>query len=216
MGRFVRGQFGAVAMPKARDYLCPMIKNCLLLFGALCVALSPAAPLRAATQKPKAKSPPAAVDNAADPGPAKPLGTAGTWSAYLAENKAGKVCYLVSQPEKSEPAAARRKSVMAMVTHRTEDHVSNVVSFDQGYPLSDDDDVIVEVGGEKFSLFAKNDTAWARTSELDKTIVTALAKGKDAVVKATPKKGRATTDTYTLGGFAKALALIDKACDVKR
>jgi hypothetical protein len=31
-----------------------------------------------------------------------------------------------------------------------------------------------------------------------------------------PKKGRATTDTYALAGFSKALALIDKACDVKR
>jgi hypothetical protein len=198
------------------DYLCAMTKKCTLLLAAICLALSPGMPSHAAEKKPKAKPAPAAADNAADPGPAKPLGTAGTWSAYLAENKTGKVCYLVGQPEKTEPASIKRKSVMAMVTHRTQDNVSNVVSFDEGYPLSDDDDVIVEVGGEKFPLFAKDDTAWARTSELDKTIVTALAKGKDVVVKATPKKGHATTDTYALAGFSKALALIDKACDIKR
>jgi hypothetical protein len=144
------------------------------------------------------------------------LGSEGSWSAYLAQNKAGKVCYLVGQPEKTDPASMKRKTVMAMITHRTTDNVSNVVSFDEGYPLNEDDDVIVEVGSDKFPLFAKDDTAWARTSDLDKTIVAALAKEKQAVVKGTPKKGHATTDTYSLAGFSKALALIDKACDIKR
>jgi len=36
------------------------------------------------------------------------------------------------------------------------------------------------------------------------------------VVKATPQKGPATTDTYSLAGFAQALAMIDKACEIKR
>ncbi|HTZ35570.1 MAG TPA: invasion associated locus B family protein [Stellaceae bacterium] len=173
-----------------------------------------AAPAAAAAKKKPAEAAPAVPS--ADPGPAKPLGSAGAWSAYLAQNKAGKVCYVVSQPERSEPAAARRKPAMAMVTHRTQDNVSNVVSFDEGYPLNESEDVVVDVGPEKFTLFANNDTAWARTSDLDKTIVEALSKGKEAVVRATPKKGHATTDTYSLAGFSKALDLIDKACGVKR
>jgi hypothetical protein len=193
-----------------------MNKTRVLFFVAASLALAAAEPSLAVT-KPKAKPAPAASGNAAaDPGPAKSLGSEGTWSAYLAQNKAGKVCYLVGQPEKTEPASMKRKPVMAMVTHRTEDNVSNVVSFDEGYPLKADDDVVVEVGPEKFPLFGKDDTAWARTAELDKTIVTALAKGKDVVVKGTPQKGHPTTDTYLLAGFSKALALIDKACDVKR
>jgi hypothetical protein len=110
----------------------------------------------------------------------------------------------------------KRKPPMAMVTHRTEDNVSNVVSFDEGYVLNAAADVIVEVGPEKFPLFPKDDTAWARTADLDKSIVSVLAKEKQAVVKASPAKGHATTDIYGLGGFAKALALIDKACDIKR
>jgi hypothetical protein len=36
------------------------------------------------------------------------------------------------------------------------------------------------------------------------------------VVKASPRKGHSTTDTYSLAGFSKALAMIDKACDIKR
>jgi hypothetical protein len=197
------------------DYLCAMTKICLWLLGALCLALTPASAAVAA--KPKSKpSPSAAPAPNADPGPAKSLGSAGSWTAYLAQNRAGKVCYLVGQPEKSEPAGMKRGAVMAMVTDRTQDNVSNVVSFDEGYPLNEDDDVIVELGRDKFPLFAKDDTAWARSADLDRSIVAALTREKQVVVKATPKKGHPTTDTYSLTGFAKALALIDKACDVKR
>jgi hypothetical protein len=103
-----------------------------------------------------------------------------------------------------------------MVTHRPAEKAANVVSFDSGYPLKEGSDVSLDIGGEKFDLFTKDDSAWARTSELDKTIVETLAKGKQAVVKATPQKGPATTDTYSLAGFAQALAMIDKACEIKR
>lgn len=193
-----------------------MIDNRLLFVGAiLLVAQQPLAAL--AAKKPSAKpAPPAAAAPGADPGPAKPLGSAGSWNAFVAQNKTGKVCYLVGAPEKSEPASVKRTGVMAMVTHRTADNVSNVVSFAEGYPLNENDDVTIEVGRDKFPLFAKDDTAWARTSELDKTIVSALAKEKEVVVKGTPAKGRQTIDIYSLSGFSKALALIDRACDVKR
>ncbi len=198
------------------DYLLPMIDHRLSLLGAI-VLIALVASSAFAANKPQPKpAPSAAPATSTDPGPAKSLGGAGSWNAYVAQNKAGKVCYLVGEPRKTEPAGMKRAAVMAMVTHRTADDVSNVVSFDEGYPLNESDDVTVEVGRDKFPLFAKDDTAWARTSELDKTIVSTLAKEKEAIVKGTPVKGHPTVDTYSLSGFSKALALIDKACDVKR
>ena len=196
------------------DYLCAMTTT-RICFAVLCAALWPM--IGHAASKPKASSNSSTPASAAlDPGPAKAIGSAGSWTAYLAQSKSGKVCYLVGQPAKTEPAAANRKTVMAMVTHRTEDNVANVVSFDEGYPLKEDTTVQLEVGGAKFELFAKDDSAWARTSDIDRAIVGALAKEKQAVVKASPRKGHQTTDTYLLSGFSKALGLIDKACDVKR
>jgi hypothetical protein len=104
-----------------------------------------------------------------------------------------------------------------MVTHRPEEKVANVVSFSEGYPLKEGVDLAsVNIGSEKFLLFTKGDKAWASTPELDKTIVEAMAKGKQAIVKGTPQKGKPTADTYSLAGFAQALAMIDKACGVKR
>lgn len=208
-----------MASAAGRDYLGTM-KTGWVLFGA---AIAVAAPLAAGSAAAKSHTKPAAKPEAAtsaepsvDPGPAKSLGNAGAWTAYLAQNRGGKVCYLVAAPERSEPADAKRKTVMAMVTHRTEDSVANVVSFAAGYPLKEDAEVQLAVGAEKFPLFANGDTAWSRTAELDKTIVTAMTKQRQVVVRATPKKGHPITDTYSLAGFAKALTLIDKACDVKR
>ena|SRR5271165_1132011 len=148
--------------------------------------------------------------------PSERLGAAAAWTAYAYSERSGKVCYLAGEPKKSEPRGVKRKHPLAMVTHRPGEKIANVVSFVQGYPLQEGSEVSLDIGGAKFDLFTKGDSAWARTSELDKDIVEAMAKGKQAIVKGTPRKGLATTDTYSLAGFAQALALIDKAYDVKR
>ena len=147
--------------------------------------------------------------------PAERLGGL-AWTAYAYSEKSGKVCYLAGEPKKSEPASGKRRHPLAMVTHRPGEKIANVVSFIEGYPLKDGSEVSLDIGGAKFDLFTKGDSAWARTPELDRAIVEAMSKGQQAVVKGTPQKGPATTDTYSLAGFAEALALIDKACDVKR
>ena len=148
--------------------------------------------------------------------PAEQLGTADTWTAYAYSEKSGKVCYLAGEPKKSEPARGKRKQPLAMVTHRPGEKIANVVSFVEGYALKEGSEVELDIGGTKFELFTKDDSAWARTPELDKSIVEAMTKGKQAIVKGTPQKGPATTDTYSLAGFPQMLTLIDKACDVKR
>ncbi len=119
------------------------------------------------------------------------LGGSGAWSAYFYHQKSGRVCYLAGGPQKSEPAKFKRKLPAAMVTHRPEENVANVVSFDAGTPLKEGSDASLEVDGTHFDLFTKGDTAWSRTSELDKTIVEAMAKGRQAVSQGDSAKGPA-------------------------
>ena len=203
----------------SRRYVAAMIDIRCCLVGALTVsaalllAISPAP--AAQPKKHHAAPAPAAPAIPATPA-AHPLGSFDAWSAFASQDKTGKVCYLVGQAQKSEPASFGRKPPSAMVTHRPVEKITNVVSFVEGYTLKDGSDVALDINGSKFELFTKDDSAWARTSDLDKTIVAALAKGKQAVVKGMPPKGPATTDTYALTGFSKALAAIDKACGVKR
>jgi hypothetical protein len=171
--------------------------------------------ISAAAYAESSKKPGEAAQTTAGPQPER-LGAADAWTAYAYSEKTGKVCYLAGAPKKSDPAGGKRKHPVAMVTHRPGEKIANVVSFVEGYPLKEGSEVSLDIAGAKFDLFAKGDSAWARTPELDKSIVEAMTKGKQAVVKGTPQKGPTTTDTYSLAGFAQALALIDKACDVKR
>jgi hypothetical protein len=191
------------------------LRRCLAGVLALSAAvLMAASPAQAATAKKKHAT---SATPAAPAAPAtQSLGQFDAWTAYTSRDKTGLVCFLAGEPEKSEPAGFGRKEPTAMVTHRPAEKIANVVSFVEGYTLKDGSEVMLDIGGSKFELFTKGDSAWARTSELDRTIVTALAKGKEAVVKGVPQKGPATTDIYDLAGFAKTLGLIDKACGVKR
>lgn len=158
--------------------------------------------------------PPAAAATRHPEAPAtQALGTIGAWSAYASHDATGRVCYLAGEPSRSEGAAGGRRQPMAMVTHRPAEHIANVVSFVEGYPLKPGSNVTVDIGGDrKFSLFVKGDSAWAPTSELDRAVTTALSRGRSAIVVGETAAGRRTTDIYSLDGFPKALALIDKAC----
>jgi len=144
------------------------------------------------------------------------LGGTGSWNAYIHQAKSGPVCYLAGAPQKTEPPRFKRRPPSATVTHRPQENVFNVVNFDEGYLLKPGSDASLDIDGKNFDLFTKDDGAWSRTSDLDKTIVEAMAKGRQAVLKASPAKGPQTTDTYSLAGFTQTLALIDKACGVKR
>jgi invasion protein IalB len=181
---------------------------------ALLLALMPAEAAHK-KKKPEPAAPAPSQPAAPKAGAAQPLGQSGSWTAYQAQDGTGLVCYVMAQPQKSEPAGSSRKA-MAMVTHRPGEKIANVVSFVEGYPLKPGSEVQIDIGGSKFDLFTKDDSAWARTAELDRMIVASLGKAKQVVVRGMPQKGAATTDTYPLAGFAKALALIDKACGVKR
>lgn len=200
-----------MAFGRVRGYGAAMIEKRRLLVGAVMVAaLAAVAPARAAHAKKHPEAAKAAAPNS------RAIGTFDSWTAYVAEDGTGRVCYLAGAPQKSEPVRFTRNSPMAMVTHRPAENVSNVVSFVEGAALKDGSEVVLSLGPRKFELFTNGDSAWARTSDLDRAIVTALAGAKEAIVKATPVKGPTTTDIYSLAGFPKALAAIDKACGIKR
>jgi hypothetical protein len=206
-----------VTFAATRRYFAQMSPIRALFTGALALLL--VLPSAEAARSKKKAAPPAASEPAApksNSGAAQQLGQNGSWTAYQAQDGSGSVCYVVGQPQKTEPANAPRRPPMAMVTHRPGEKIANVVSFVEGYPIKQGSEVRIDIGGSIFDLFTKDDSAWARTAELDRMIVTSLGKAKQVVVRGTPQKGAATTDTYALAGFPKTLALIDKACGVKR
>ncbi len=153
---------------------------------------------------------------AADP---EVLGSFETWTAAVATEKTGKVCYMASPPAKSEGNYTRRDPVFVTVTHRTAAKSRDEVSLAAGYGVKPDSDVIVEIGDKKFRMRTRAssdpDIAWTDDAAADKALVEAMAKGMTMVVKAISARGTATVDTFSLAGFSKARAEIDKACAIK-
>jgi hypothetical protein len=165
--------------------------------AALCLAVAPLA---------------ARADDAVKP---TSLGSAKVWTAYTANEKNTMVCYVVGPPAKSLPANAARGRVDVQVTHRPGEKALNVVDFELGYIAKPGSSAELEIDGKKFVLFTNKGSAWASDAE-DKLVTNALAKGKQAIIKAVSDHGTNTIDTYALAGFGQALALADKACSVKR
>jgi invasion protein IalB len=143
------------------------------------------------------------------------LGSFQDWEAYAGSEGRNKVCYAVTQPTKKEGSVAKRGDVYLFVTHRPGDNERDVVNVKAGYAYKPSSAVNVAIGNQTFALYVKDDTAWNRTSQDDKTMVQGMIKGATIVVKGTPKSGSGTTDTFSLKGFGAAYQAIGKACGVK-
>ncbi len=145
----------------------------------------------------------------------KQLGKFGEWTAYMATQGGNKVCYIVGFPKSKKGKYSKRGEVYTLVTHRPKEKSFNVMSFHVGYPLKPSASTYAKIDKQKFTLFNDEyETAWS-SSEKDKTIVTALTKGREMILTGVSKRGTHTEDKYSLTGSHKALQAINKACGVK-
>lgn len=189
----------AVSLP-ASHRLLPVLSVGLLLGFALGM---PEAAAQARKAEPKA----AATET-------KRIGKFTGWDAYEHTDKGSKLCYLHAQPQKKEPASARRGEIYILVTHKPKEKIRNEVSIYFGYPLKDATPAQAVIGPTTIDMFTHQEAAWASDATTDQKLVDALRKGKTLVVRGESSRGTKTTDTYDLDGFGQALQAIDKACGV--
>ena len=142
------------------------------------------------------------------------LGEFGAWQAFAYTEADGKVCYASAAAAKVSGGAPGRPPSYLAVTHRPTS--KGEVSLIAKYQFKPDSDADLEIDGKKHAFFTKGDSAWSKQVNADKDIIAALVKSDDAILHATPAKGKPVADTVSLKGFGKALAAIDKACGVKR
>ena len=166
----------------------------------------------AAEAKSKPKPAPAAAKS--NPSGSERIGEFGAWQAFSYSEAGGKVCYATAAANKTAGGANGRLPSYLAVTHRPAS--KNEVSLIGKYLFKPDSDAELDVDGKKYPFFTKGDSAWSKQANADKDIVAALAKGNLATIRAVPAKGKAVVDGFSLTGFGKALAAIDKACGVKR
>lgn len=189
-----------------------------LIAVAATFALFPAAAF-AQGQKPAAtQKPAAAAQKPAEKAPEKKdahIGHYGDWDVFEGAEGKSKVCYMATIAKETKGGGARKDKSYVMVMHRPAAKNLGVVSVTSGYAFKDKSEPAAEIGTEKLQLYtsAKTpDTAWAFE---DAKVVQAMLKGQTMVVKGTPAKGDAATDTYSLNGVSKAYQELNKACGVK-
>lgn len=146
----------------------------------------------------------------------KLISTHGDWAAYTFKENGGTVCYMASQPKKSEGNYKKRDQVFALITHRPSENTKNVFSFIAGYTYKSGAEVTVTFDDKQtYTLFTNKDMAWAKDADTDNKITEAIRKGSKMVVKGQSMRGTDTTDTFSLKGTGGAHDAIGKACNVK-
>lgn len=140
------------------------------------------------------------------------LGRYRDWYAVAYVEADRKICYMVSQPTKSEGDYTRRGPTYLQVTRRGAADTADVVSIEAGYAYRPGSEVEVVIDGTVHALFTDGETAWAYDEKSDKALVRSMAQGAKLVVKGTSARGTPTTDRYSLMGFMAAQRAMTKAC----
>ncbi|HEX4158599.1 MAG TPA: invasion associated locus B family protein [Rhizomicrobium sp.] len=144
------------------------------------------------------------------------LGTFQSWAAYTTQAGEAKVCYALSRPTSSEPKKARRDPIFFLINDWPGRKAKGEPEIVPGYQYKDGGDVTVDIGGNKFTLFTKNDGgaggAWVEAQADEQRLVDAMKAASEAVVTGTSKRGTVTRDTYSLAGFGDALDKAHQAC----
>lgn len=152
-----------------------------------------------------------AIPAAAQAAPDK-IGVFNDWEAFAFTEGKAKTCYALTRPRTSEPLGVKRGNVYLMVTFRTLPRTRDEISVYFGYKLRAETGIEASVGTDKFSLFGKDEAAWALDTKSDRAVVESMAKGITLTVKGISTKGTATLDHYSLKGFSAALKAIGAAC----
>ncbi len=141
------------------------------------------------------------------------LGTFNAWSAYTASDQSGQLCFIIGEPQSSEPAGANRDPIKFLIVHRKGMGSKNEVQTQIGYPYnSSDAKAAVAVDGKSYVMAARGSTAWLASSSDEPAFVSAFKAGSQMVVRGTSQRGTNTVDTYSLSGATAAMNAIDAAC----
>ena len=140
------------------------------------------------------------------------FGKSGAWTAYSYMDGTDKVCYMSSKPIATKPNDLNRGDHLLQITNWTIDKTNHEPSVLAGYTYKPNSMVTVEIGDNSYKFFTVEGRAWVAENQNEKQLIKDMKNGARVKVKSTSSRGTKITDTYSLIGFTKALAAIDKAC----
>jgi invasion protein IalB len=132
------------------------------------------------------------------------------WSVVVAETDRGKHCYAAAQPQTRRPEGAVRGRAFVFVTTRPTDKVRDEFSVEFGFEAAAGPQVTV--GDETFALAGDAVGAWIRDLADETRLVAQMRSQTHMSIRSTSVLGEETVDTYSLEGFAEALARARREC----
>ncbi|AVO46109.1 invasion associated locus B family protein [Phreatobacter cathodiphilus] len=132
------------------------------------------------------------------------------WSVVVAETDRGKHCYAAAQPQTRRPQGAVRERAFVFVTTRPTDQVRDEFSVEFGFAAAAGS--AVSVGDETFALAGDAVGAWIRDLADETRLVAQMRNQTHMSIRSTSVLGEKTVDTYSLEGFAEALARARREC----
>jgi hypothetical protein len=81
-----------------------------------------------------------------------------------------------------------------------------------GFAVKENAPAEAVLGGNMFELAGKDTSLFVHNAAEEGTMLAAMKRGGSLVVKASSKRGNATTDRFSLAGIAQALDTAEKAC----
>ena len=136
------------------------------------------------------------------------------WGAYRYDSDGNRICFVSSVPTNSKGKydPKNRGDIRVFVSHGPGKAERDVVQVIAGYRYKPQSDVSMTIDGKRFKLFTIEDRAYAESEEDDRRIITLMKRGSRMTVVGISSRGTKTTDTYSLSGFTKTKAVIDKTC----
>lgn len=135
------------------------------------------------------------------------------WSVYRDDSGSSRVCYMSTVPTDLRGNYDRnnRGETRVFITHFGKAD-RNVVSVLAGYKYKKQSDVVFNVDGKETTLFTQDNRGYSFNGADDSKLVTQMKRGNKLVVTGISSRGNKTIDEYSLSGFTKAKALLDKLC----
>lgn len=139
------------------------------------------------------------------------------WSVF--EDSDPRECWAVAAPKETvntregRIVSVKRSDILLMAFYRPGSGVQGQLAFTGGYGFADGVPVTVNVDGTEFKLFTQGEWAWAESAADDAKIITAMKRGRSAVVTGLSQRSRTTTkDTFSLSGFTAAVEEAQARC----
>jgi invasion protein IalB len=134
------------------------------------------------------------------------------WEAYRFDADGQRVCYILSRPKTLAPTNRNHGDVFFFVSVRPGEGVSNEASVLVGYPFEEGSTVTVDVDGQEFTLFTKEDGAWVESKADEQQLVAAMRAGRQMTVRGRSHRGTDTTYTFSLSGVTAGTNRITDDC----